>query len=1065
MNSELQKKLEVLLPPGCSLEKVELEGPDLVVYINRIDKFYEAENPVRDIASGLKKKIIVRTAASNLLPQDEAKTRIDKLVPAEGGVSEVRFCDDFHEVWIEALKPGLVIGKGGMILKEIIKQTGWAPRVLRMPTIPSEVIKGVRGSVLKESAARKKFLSKTAKRIFTTQPKTSWVKSTALGGFKEVGRSAMFLQTSNDKILIDCGVNPDTTEPSVTYPYLSTLNLPIDEIDAVVLTHAHLDHCLHPDSYVQLADGNVKRIEDVVTGTRLPAADFGNTWKVEDMPCIQRGELKAPATLIEVRTKTKRIKVTPDHKFFVLDGAKLKTKEAQQLKAEDFIAVAGPVEFNGSSQRLPAEEGFPTKTSEEVCQIIGYILGDGTKMGGRYSTVCVTDKDIDNLDRYAKLIEDNFGLKIKVTSGKRNRLKNHNIRFRRWLEKIEQTMLEKSRNRRVPELVCKATNNEIGAFLRGLFDAEGSVKHHSIVLSSSSENIIHVTQTLLQRLHIVSHIYDMDQTKSTFKGGPMYQLAISDPTSIKNFLGKIGFSDTKKQTKAKRVASKAGGVFAPRIGLIPLRSAVILSIAEKLGMRKSELREHFNYLHYVSEHYPSRNKLSEVILNLSQIAQKKGVQIEELDNLMKVVSSEVEWEPVTGLNWVKADCKYVYDLTVPGHSNYIANGIIVHNCGFIPYLFAMGYEGPTYMTPPSRDLMALLCFDYIKVMKRTGATPAYTEKDVRKAIAHTITRDFGEVTDITPEIKLTFHNAGHILGSAMAHLHVSDGLHNLVYTGDIKFGGTRLLNSAATTFPRIEALFMESTYGGRDDVTPTRIEAEQKLTRVVQETINRKGKVLIPVFSVGRSQEVMLVLEDYARKNKDFNVKIYLDGMVREASAIHTVYPEYLRDNVQRTILSGHSPFESPIFELVKGDRQEVAEGEPCVILAPSGMLSGGPSVGYLKLLAENPNNTLIFVGYQAVNTLGRKIQRGDREVATIGEDGRLESIKINMRVETCEGFSGHSDRRQLIAFARSLRPKPAHIYLMHGEESKCEDLAGALSKILRVEARAPMNLDGIRLK
>jgi hypothetical protein len=387
------------------------------------------------------------------------------------------------------------------------------------------------------------------------------------------------------------------------------------------------------------------------------------------------------------------------------------------------------------------------------------------------------------------------------------------------------------------------------------------------------------------------------------------------------------------------------------------------------------------------------------------------------------------------------------------------------HCGFIPYFYAMGYEGPLYCTPPSRDLMALLCFDYIKVMKRQGAEPLYTEKDVRNAIVHCVPREYSEVTDITPEIKLTYHNAGHILGSSIVHLHISDGFHNFVYTGDFKYSHTRLFNPANAVFPRVETLVMESTYGGRDDIHMPRHEAEAKLLKIVDETLKNGGKVLIPVFSVGRSQDMMFVLEEFARKTGNFPYKVYIDGMVLESSAIHTVYPEYLRDSLQRMVLSSRNPFESPIFEVAKHKREEVISGPPCVILAPSGMMTGGPSVEYFKALAHDPKNALIFVGFNTNYSLGRKIQRGDKEVAVIGDDGRLETIKINMRIETTEGFSGHSDRRQLMAFVKNMRPKPTRILVDHGEERKCEDLAFSISRMLHIDARAPMNLDCIRLK
>jgi hypothetical protein len=388
------------------------------------------------------------------------------------------------------------------------------------------------------------------------------------------------------------------------------------------------------------------------------------------------------------------------------------------------------------------------------------------------------------------------------------------------------------------------------------------------------------------------------------------------------------------------------------------------------------------------------------------------------------------------------------------------------HCGFIPYLYAYGFDGPVYCTTPTRDLAVLLQMDFVSIAnKNSEYSPPYGIKEIQKELSHMVTVDYGEVIDITPEIKLTFYNAGHILGSAMVHLHIGDGLHNLVFSGDIKYGFTRLFDQANTVFPRVETLFIDSTYGGRNDIQPNRTEADKKLIELCLETCKRGGKVLIPSFAVGRSQEIMLVLEEYASHNPDFNYPVYLDGMILEASAIHTAYPEYLRHNVQRRILSNNSPFESEIFEPVKKDRKEIVEGEPAIIIAPSGMLSGGPSVEYLKLLAEDPKNSLLFVGYQSALSLGRKLQRGLKEIPSVTEDGRATSIKVNMQVETVEGYSGHSDRNQLISFLKSIRPKPEKVFTLHGDETKCEDLAKSIQKILHIDSRAPMDLDSIRLK
>ncbi len=630
--TELRKKTEELIPKECGLTKVEFEGSDVAIYLTNPEPFYASEEIIKNLSKGLKKKILVRCDSSVRRDPDETKKFIKELLPEEAGVEDedIVFIPEFGEVVINALKPGLVIGKGGANLKEIMIKMGWAARVQRKPTIPSNIIRGIRGSEPTNAPERKKFLTKFGKKINVKREDSGveWVKVVALGAFKEIGRSCLLVQTNKERVLIDIGMNNDTTDPSKAYPYLNSVGLAIEDIDAVVISHAHMDHV-----------------------------------------------------------------------------------------------------------------------------------------------------------------------------------------------------------------------------------------------------------------------------------------------------------------------------------------------------------------------------------------------------------------------------------------------------GFLPYLFRLGYDGPVFMTPPTRDLMTLLQFDIIKVMNMTGREPPYSDSDVRKAVAHTITRNYNEVTDITPNIKMTLRNAGHILGSATVHLHIGDGKHNIVFTGDIRYTPSTMLDPADTNFPRVETLFIESTYGGKGDVMPRAYERDQKLWDAVTKTLENKGKVLIPVFSVGRAQEVMLTLEKFVRgKEDEFPYKVYLDGMILETTAFHTAYPEYLKRSIQRRILSDESPFESPIFEPVKRDRKEIVEGDPAIILAPSGMLTGGPSNEYLKLMAEDQRNSLFFVGYQAPTSVGRKIQSGEKEIPYTDDEGRLRSLKINMQHETIEGFSGHSDRRQLIAFVRDMNQRFRHIFTMHGEPQKCDDLARTLGHIFHTEARAPMNLDGIRI-
>lgn len=357
------------------------------------------------------------------------------------------------------------------------------------------------------------------------------------------------------------------------------------------------------------------------------------------------------------------------------------------------------------------------------------------------------------------------------------------------------------------------------------------------------------------------------------------------------------------------------------------------------------------------------------------------------------------------------------------------------HCGMVPYLFKYGYEGPVYVTPPTRDVMALMQLDLLDVAEKEGRPLPYSAKEVRKELLHTITLDYEEVTDIAPDVRLTFYNAGHILGSAMAHLHIGDGLHNIVYTGDFKYARTRLLDRATSEFPKVDTIIMETTYGAQTQTS--REESEEELVRVIQNTINRGGKVLIPVLAVGRGQEMMLVINDAMKNKKIPEVPVYVTGLFDEVTAIHTAYPEWLSREVRDSILyRDENPFVSDVFKRIEGYREDIAQGEPSIILATSGMLNGGPAVEFFKALAPDPRNSIVFVSYQAEGTLGRKVRDGASEVQVINRDGRVENITIRMERYAIDGFSGHSDRRQLLNFLRDLTPKPRNIVLNHGEAS-----------------------------
>src|SRR3989338_6121850 len=281
----------------------------------------------------------------------------------------------------------------------------------------------------------------------------------------------------------------------------------------------------------------------------------------------------------------------------------------------------------------------------------------------------------------------------------------------------------------------------------------------------------------------------------------------------------------------------------------------------------------------------------------------------------------------------------------------IASHAHLDHVGLIPYLYKMGYKGPVYMTAPTRDIAALSQLDLIGVAYKKAEFPLYRAEDIKEMVRHSIALDYGEVTDVTPDIRITFYNAGHVLGSAQVHINIGNGLHNLVYSADTKYAKTRLLDPAINKYPRIETLTLESTYGGKDNVLPPRKETEQKFIELVKATIERGGKILFPELGLGHAQETMLRVEEAIRTGELPKIPVYIDGMICDINAINTAYPDFLSMSVRNQIFQDNNPFTSEIFKRVgsPAERKEEIEGGPCLIIATSGMLVGGASVEYFK--------------------------------------------------------------------------------------------------------------------
>ncbi len=621
LTQELFDKVKAGLPEDANISEIRFEGSEIVVYTKNRKFFAEGSIAIKDLVTQLKKRIHVRPDVGIVSDTEEAEKAIRKIVPEEAGIKELVFQPEFGIVNIEAEKPGIVIGKGGETLREIRRTSFWAPIVKRAPVIPSDVIKTLRELVYKSADFRKDYLDKVGKRIHSGWKTTDWITMTALGAFREVGRSCILVRTPESRVLLDCGIKPGTSD----YPLLNMPEADITKLDAVILSHAHMDHA-----------------------------------------------------------------------------------------------------------------------------------------------------------------------------------------------------------------------------------------------------------------------------------------------------------------------------------------------------------------------------------------------------------------------------------------------------GMIPFLYEMGCEAPLYCTMPTRDLMVMMNLDYIDIAQREGRLVPYTSKGITEAVKRCVTLDMEQVTDITPDIRLTLLNDGHILGGALVHLNIGDGLHNILYTGDIKFDRTALFDPASTDFARVETIITESTYGLPEDIQPRRHEAESSLVEVVERTVKRGGKVLIPSFAVERSQDLQVIL-----LGGGVNVPIYLDGMIWDVSAITTAYPEFLGHDLQRAILAhGDNPFTSPVFRRIgsQEERRKILESkEPCVIISTNGMLIGGPSVWWLRQLAEDKRNSIVFVGWQSEASLGRKITKGWKEVP-IEEGGKTRTLQINMEVKTIEGLSGHSDYKQLLNFIAKSRTRPERIIVNHGNAEKCLEFAKNAHRIFKIETMAPKLLETVRL-
>ena len=353
----------------------------------------------------------------------------------------------------------------------------------------------------------------------------------------------------------------------------------------------------------------------------------------------------------------------------------------------------------------------------------------------------------------------------------------------------------------------------------------------------------------------------------------------------------------------------------------------------------------------------------------------------------------------------------------------ISHGHLDH-VGVAPNL--MDYDPKVYMTPPTAELTHILLKDSMKLME----IPPYSKREFRQFESNTVDVEYNEPFIINGW-EITFFDAGHIPGSASIHLSKDV---DILYSGDIKLEETKLLEKADTNYPETDIAIVESTYFGVEH--PNRKELEKAFVEAIIDTLDIGGHAIIPAFAVGRTQEVLMILEKYG-------ITPYVDGMGKEVGKILEKYPEYVRNAKSlRKALRKAIP--------VQWRKREDVLEDPSVIVTTAGMLNGGPALFYISRLYNDEKSRILLTGYQVEGTNGElALERG---IINLGN----KTVQLKMKVEQYD-FSAHADDRQLKEYVREVVDRGAEIiFAVHGENT--EEFASWIRNEIGVEAYAPKN-------
>ena len=386
----------------------------------------------------------------------------------------------------------------------------------------------------------------------------------------------------------------------------------------------------------------------------------------------------------------------------------------------------------------------------------------------------------------------------------------------------------------------------------------------------------------------------------------------------------------------------------------------------------------------------------------------------------------------------------------------------IDHSGRLPLLVKGGFRGPIYTTPATIDLCAAMLRDTAHILESDArfvnrhhpadekVEPLFSMEDAEETMPHFQPVRLHHPTDIEGGLTMESYDAGHILGSSAIVLK-QDNL-RIAFSGDVGREGLPIIRDPEP-LPEVDYLVMESTYGGQKH--PAKTEAISRLERVVEDTIRRGGRLIVPAFAVGRTQQLVLLLHQLINEQRIPAIPMFVDSpLAVNVTEVFRAHPECFDKDTQDYLTGGEDPFGFKRLIYIKDAEQSKKLNDvrgPMIIISPSGMCEAGRVLHHLRHNAGNPNNTILITGYQAENTLGRKLRDGMKQVRIFGIP-----MEVRARVECLDELSGHADSGELLEWMKPMTPSLKRVFLVHGEPERSRALKFEIQERYRLDVVIP---------